>query len=309
MLPSESKRTVVVSIACDLAIGITKFTAATITGSSAMLSEAIHSVVDCVNGVLLLWGIHAGERSADETHPFGYGMELYFWSLIVAELIFAIGGGMSIYEGISQIRHPTPSKDIYWDYVVLGFAAIFEVTTVVVAARDFRRGGSRTGFWRRIHTSKDPTVFTVLLDNIAAVAGVLLAFLGIFFGRLLGMSMLDGVASVSIGLVLAAVAGLLVIESKGLLIGEGVDKRTRENIRQLACADQAVVNVGAPLTMYFGPNSVLLALEVEFQKGLSAVEVTSAVDRLEKSVRSKYPEIERVFIEAESLTAPSQPRR
>lgn len=292
---------VAISIGCDVAITITKFIAAAISASPAMLAEAIHSVVDSLNGVLLLYGMHASRKPANADHPFGHGKEIYFWSLIVAVLIFAIGGGMSIHEGFTHMSEPMRPGSGGWDYAVLGSAAVFELISVVIAARDFRRTGRPTSLWTRIHTSKDPTVFTVLLDNAAAVLGLAIAFFGIFFGRRFHMPLLDALASVLIGVMLAGVALVLVIESKGLLIGEGVDKQTRDRIRALALSDSAVVNAGAPLTMYFGPTSILLALDVEFQKGLSATEVTAAVDRLEKSVRSEYPEIERIFIEAEAL--------
>lgn len=184
---------------------------------------------------------------------------------------------------------------------MLGFAAVFEGLTVVIAARDFKRTEGKGGFWNCIHASKDPTVFTVLLDNLAALVGLAIAFLGIFFGHLLRLAYLDGVASILIGLTLAAVAVVLAMESKGLLIGEGMNKATLEAIRRLAETDRAVVQVGGPLTMYFGPQSILLALDVQFQAGLSAGEVTAAVDRMEKSIGSAYPNIHRIFIEAESL--------
>jgi cation diffusion facilitator family transporter len=258
--------------------------------------------VDSGNGFLLLWGRRASEKPADTDHPFGYGKELYFWSLIVAVLIFAIGGGMSLYEGIAHVLYPREGTRSAWDYGVLTFAAVFEVITVIIAARDFRRSAGRLGYWKGVRTSKDPTLFTVLLDNVAAVVGLIFAFLGIFLGRLLHLAYLDGLGAILVGLTLAAVAIILAIESKGLLIGEGVDRKTREKICELAAADPAVARVGAPLTMYFGPASVLLALEVQFKKGLSAGEVTSAVDRLEKSVRGEYPFIERIYIEAESLS-------
>lgn len=301
----ESPRTVWFAIVCDLAIGVAKFVAAAVTGSSAMLSEGFHSIVDSANGFVLLWGRRASGKPADMDHPFGYGKELYFWSLVVAILIFAIGGGVSFYEGVHGVLHPTENAHDAWSYGVLAFAGIFEVVTVTVAARDFRRSAGSRGYWRGIHTSKDPTLFTVLLDNVAAVLGVLFAFLGIFLGHVFDLPVLDGVGAILVGLTLAAVAVILAIESKGLLIGEGVDRATREKIRQLAGADPAVEGVGGPLTMYFGPTSVLLALEVQFQKGLSAAEVTDAVDRLEKSVRGEYPFIGRIFIEAESLSRKS----
>ncbi len=301
-VPSESTRTVYVSLGCDLGIAAAKFTVAGITGSSAMLAEAIHSVVDSCNAVLLLWGKYASAKAADLEHPFGYGKELYFWTLMVAVLIFSIGGGMSIYEGISHIAGGHRATRQVWDYAVLAFAAVFEVITVIVAARDFRRIEGDKRFWAAIHSSKDPTVFTVLLDNLAAIAGLAFAFLGIFLGHYFDLPYLDGIASILIGLTLASVAVVLVRESKGLLIGEGMDKQTLDRIRRLAESDRAVVRVAGPLTMYFGPESILLALDVEFENGLSAAEVTAAVDRLEKNIRAAYPRIKRIFIEAESLS-------
>jgi cation diffusion facilitator family transporter len=297
----NSKRSIYVSIACDLLIAATKFVAAGFTASSAMLAEGIHSVVDSCNGVLLVWGKRASEKPADADHPFGYGKELYFWTLIVAVLIFAIGGGMSIYEGISHILHEHITRYGAWNYVVLAVSAAFEAATVLSALRDVRRTEANKALWTSLRTSKDPTVFTVLLDNLAALVGLLIAFLGIYLGQRLHQPNLDGLASILIGLTLAAVAVVLAIESKGLLIGEGMDKAMLQSIRQLAERDRAVVRVGRPLTMYFGPQSILLALEVEFEGGLSAAEVTAAVDRIEKSIRSKYPNVERIFIEAESL--------
>ena len=301
-MSSESNRTVYVSLICDLGIAAAKFVVAGVTGSSAILAEAIHSVVDSSNAVLLLWGKHASARAADSEHPFGYGKELYFWTLMVAVLIFSIGGGMSIYEGISHIVQGHRSTRQVWDYTVLAIAAVFEIMTVAVAARDFRRIEGKKAFWSAIRSSKDPTVFTVLLDNLAAVAGLAFAFLGIFLGDRFGLPYLDGIASILIGLTLAAVAVVLVRESKGLLIGEGMDKQTLDRIRRLAESDQAVIRVAGPLTMYFGPESILLALDVEFENGLSAAEVTAAVDRLEKNIRTAYPRIKRIFIEAESLS-------
>jgi cation diffusion facilitator family transporter len=308
-MPVEPKRSVYVSIGCDLAIAGAKFVAAAFTGSAAMLSEGIHSLVDSSNGILLLWGWHASKKKADIEHPFGYGKELYFWTLIVAVLIFAIGGGMSIYEGIESVSRGHEPRYGPWNYAVLAFAAVFEGITVAIAARDFKRTEGKGGFWKCMRASKDPTVFTVLLGNLAALVGLAIAFLGIFLGNLLHLSYLDGVASILIGLTLAAVAVVLAIESKGLLIGEGMNKATLESIRRLAESDRAVVQVGGPLTMYFGPQSILLALDVQFKAGLSADEVTAAVDRIEKRIRSEYPNIQRIFIEAESLTQPGAQTR
>jgi divalent metal cation (Fe/Co/Zn/Cd) transporter len=208
---------------------------------------------------------------------------------------------MSIYEGLNRARHETALKDANWNYFVLGFAGAFEAVTVRAAIGDFTKAEGRKAFWDAIRTTKDPSVITVLLDNAAASVGLVFAFIGIFLGRALNMPYLDGLASLLIGLTFAGVAVVLAIEIKGLLIGEGMSKEEIQRIRQLAEREQTVVRVGAPLTMYFGPQSMLLALDVEFDRQLSAADVTAAVDRLEKSTRSEYPNIQRTFIEAESL--------
>ncbi len=302
-MPSDSTRTVYFALACDLAIATGKFVVAGFTHSSAMFSEGIHSVVDSVNGALLLWGRRASRKDADDEHPFGYGKELYFWTLIVALVIFAAGGGMSIYDGIASLQRGGRTGSAgAWTYGVLGVSGAFELATVWISAKSFRRLEGQHGFWSSIRASKDPTVFTVLLDNIAAVLGVVLAFLGIALSEALHMPALDGIASILIGVLLAGVAILMTVESKGLLVGEGMSKQALQCIRELAARDPAVVRAGRPMTMYFGPRSILLALDIEFEKGLSAAEVTAAVDRLETSIRSKYPNVERIFIEAESLS-------
>lgn len=305
---SESGLSIYFSIVCDLAIAASKFIAAVFTGSAAMLSEGVHSVVDSCNGVLLLWGKRASGKAADADHPFGYGMELYFWTFVVTVLIFGMGGGVSIYEGVQRVLHVSPMQDPKWNYAVLAFSAVFEGATIRVAMREFRKANKQGGFWRAFRVTKDLTVMTVLLENAAALVGLVIAFAGIFLGNLLHMPRLDGVASILVGVTLAAVAVVLATETKGLLIGEGASKEVLQNIRQIAEHEAGVVRAGAPLTMYFGPQSVLLALDVEFDRRLSATEVTSVVDRLEKSIRNQYPKIQRIFIEAESLSKAGQER-
>ncbi len=217
-----------------MAIAATKFTVAGITGSSAMLSEGIHSAVDSFNGVLLLVGIRLSQRPATPEHPFGYGKELYFWGLIVAVLIFGLGGGISFYEGVQHIRHPEPLHDPTWNYVVLGAAAVFEGASFVVALRLFLRQAGQTPFWEALHRSKDPTHYTVLAEDAAALIGLAIAATGIALSHRLQMPVLDGVASLLIGLLLAGVALLLIRESRGLLIGEGIRPETAQAIRAMA---------------------------------------------------------------------------
>ena len=300
-MASESKTAIFAAITGNLAIATTKFAAAAFTGSSAMLSEGIHSLVDTGNGGLLLLGVRKSKKPPDATHPFGHGKELYFWSLIVAILIFALGGGMSVYEGVTHLANPHQNQDPTWNYVVLGVAIIFESASFYFAFRAFRKEMGRQGVLQTIHATKDPTTFTILFEDSAALLGLLVAFVGIFLGHVLNNPYLDGVASITIGVILGVVAGFLAYESKGLLIGEGVDEQTLNSIRKIAREDPAVVKVRKALTMHFGPYDVLLTLDIQFQEKLTAAEISAAVDHLEKKIRDQHPEIKHIFIEAKSL--------
>jgi cation diffusion facilitator family transporter len=299
----SGKKTIFAAIGANLAIAITKFIAAAITGSSAMLSEGIHSSVDTVNELLLLLGIHLSKKPPDKNHPFGHGQELYFWSLIVAILVFSVGGGMSIYEGISHLLHPHPLEDPMWNYIVLGLAIVFEGFSWSVAWKEFQPQKGKQSTWQAIRTSKDPTVFTVLFEDSAALLGLIVALSGIFFGHLFNNPYLDGAASIVIGLILAVIAVVLAYESRGLLLGESANSSTVASIREIAASDPAVEGVMRVLTMHFGPHEILLNLEIQFHKTLSAEEVASAVERIEKTICKKYPYIKNIFIEAQSLTA------
>ena len=305
---SERPITVYGAMAANAVIGVSKFAAGIISGSSAMLSEAIHSVVDTGNELLLLLGIHRSKKPADELHPFGHGKELYFWSLIVAILLFGLGGGMSIYEGISHLRHPAVIKDPTWNYVVLGVAFIAEGTSWAIALNKLlKRKKAGQGIWDAVRASKNPAVFVVLAEDSAALLGIVVAFLGVLLGHTLSNPYLDGAASIIIGLILATVAAFLSYESRDLLVGESADADVLQAIRRLAEADPAVVGVSRPLTMHFGPEQVLLNLDIEFRPDLSASEITAAVDRLEAGIRKERPSIKRIFIEAESLKGGTSP--
>ena len=303
MSSGSAKKTIYAAITANLAIAVVKFIAAAITGSSAMLSEGIHSTVDTGNELLLLLGLRRSKKPADDSHPFGYGQELYFWTLVVALLIFAIGGGMSIYEGINHIRHPEPLSDPFWNYMVLGFAVIFEGYSWNIALQEFLSTKNEDSLWQALKASKDPTIFTILFEDTAALIGLLVAFLGIFCGHLFNNVYLDGVASIAIGIILAGVAILLALESKGLLIGEGADPEIVTNIRTLTLNDPAVKKVIKVLTLHFGPEEILLNLEIQFTDQLSAEELAIAVERLETTIRTKHSEIQNIFIEAKSISA------
>src|SRR5689334_19576649 len=299
---SESEFAIYAAIAGNVAIAITKFVAAAFTGSSAMLSEAIHSTVDTGNGLLMLLGVRKSRKPPDRDHPFGHGHELYFWTLVVGVLVFAVGGGMSTYEGILHILHPKIPENPVWSYTTLGIAVVFEGTSWLFGWKAFSAERGRRGVLQAIHETKDPSSFTVLLEDSAALLGLVFAFVGIFLGRQLGLPYLDGVASVVIGLLLCAVAVLMVYESKGLLIGEGLDAETLKTVRKKVEDDPAVERVRALYTLYLGPHEVLLTIELRFHSHISALEVRQAVRRLQKSIQSCHPDIKRIFFGAESLT-------
>jgi cation diffusion facilitator family transporter len=300
-MAAESKKAVIAAIIGNAAIAAIKFVAGGMTGSSAMISEGIHSLVDTGNGGLLYHGLRRGARPADDHHPFGHGMEVYFWSLIVAVSIFGIGGGMSIYEGVIHILHPRPLGSATVNYIVLALAAVFESLSFSVAWRAFRgsRGSRRT--LSAIHHGKDPSLFTVLFEDTAALLGLAVAFLGIFLSHRLHMPVLDGAASVVIGFILVCAAGWLAYESKSLLVGEAADPELVAAIREIALADPEVIGLGVVLTMHLGPDDVLLNIEVQFTPGLPAEDIHTAVHRIEERITGPYPEVGRIFIEVEAL--------
>lgn len=297
----KPKTAIMAAIAGNLGIAVTKFGAGAVTGSSAMVAEGIHSLVDTGNGMLMLYGLSMSQKPPDDEYHFGHGKELYFWTLIVAILIFAVGGGMSVYEGIVHLLNPSPIRDEMWNYVVLGISLVFEAVSWVVAWKAFR-SQHPAGLWRRIQTSKDPTTYTVLLEDSIALLGIVIAMAGVFLAARFESPYFDGGASVVIGILLACVAVFLAAQSKALLIGQGVPLDVLRGIQKIAEADASVERTKRPLTMYFGPHEVLLVLDVQFRKGLSAGEVTVAIDRMERRIRQQYPDITRIYIEAEALS-------
>lgn len=300
---TDSRIAVYGAIAANVAIAATKFVVAGITGSSAMLSEGIHSAVDTGNGVLLLIGRRLSERKATPEHPFGHGKELFFWSLIVAVLVFGLGGGLSMLEGIQHIMNPAPMRDPKWNYFVLFAAAIFEGTSFTVALRVFLREKGDRPFWAALHASKDPMTYTVLGEDFAALAGLAVAALGIFISHYYNLPQADGAASIAIGVILAGVAVLLIREARGLLIGEGIRPDTAAAIRELLGRHPLVRSVGPLLSMYIGPEQVLLTLDVEFDPKASAASISKAVRSLEQEIRARFDKITRIYIEARATDA------
>ena len=293
----DSKVAIYGAIAANVAIAVTKFVVAGITGSSAMLSEGIHSAVDTFNGVLLLVGLKLSQRPATDEHPFGHGKELYFWSLIVAVLIFGLGGGISFYEGVQHIRHPQPMRDPTWNYIVLAAAAVFESASLGLALRQFIRQTAGRPFWSALFRSKDPSSYTVLAEDSAALAGLLIAAAGIYLSHHFGMPELDGTASVLIGLLLACVAVLLIGQSRSLLIGEGIRQETARDIRAMALARPGVIGVGEILSMYIGPDDVLVTIDLDFADGTDTTDAAETLLLIRREVRARYPMIKRFFIE------------
>lgn len=298
-----SGRSIVVyaAIAANALIAVAKFIAAYASGSAALAAEGIHSVVDTANEGLLLLGIWQSRKPADPDHPYGYGKEIYFWSLIVAIVIFGLGGGMSVYQGIVHIIEPVEIEDVGWAYAVLACAFVFEGVSFTLAAREFGRTMGQASLWKELKAHKDPSIYSVLVEDAAALIGVIIAFLGIFLSRLLSIEVLDGIASIAIGLVLAAVAIFLARESKGLIVGEAADPKIIRSIRDIAESDPVVVRIDNPLTMHLGPDQILLNLSIEFRKEVSGSELTAAIDRIERRIRERHPQVKRMFVESESL--------
>jgi cation diffusion facilitator family transporter len=315
---ASSKKAIYAAIAGNSAIAVTKFIGAAISGSSAMLAEGIHSLVDTGNGGLLLLGIKRSQRPADEDHPFGYGKSLYFYTLIVAVLIFGLGGGFSMYEGLMHVLEPghggpgtvtvagVTISGLTLNTIVLSAAIVFEALALRTALQEFKKQRGDKPFFTAIKEAKDPTTFTVVFEDSAAMAGLVVALLGVHLAAALQMPVIDGIASIVIGLILCGVAVFLIWESKQLLIGEAADPAIRTSVRHLADEDDAVSNVGRILTVHMGPNTLVLNMDLEFSDGLSTGEVESAVDRLERGVRELHPEVKYVFIEARSIARRAQ---
>jgi cation diffusion facilitator family transporter len=267
-----------------------------------MLSEAVHSLVDTGNQFLLLYGLRRAARPPTPQHPFGHGLQLYFWAFVVAVLIFGLGSGISILQGIEKILNPHPVKDAWVSYLVLAFAIVFEGIVWVVALRAFQAEKGSRG-WLAVHSSNDPTTFTVLFEDTAALLGLFTALLGVYLSETLDLPVIDGIASVVIGFILAATAAFLAYECQSLLTGEGVDPETRSALKELTLKEPGVERINEFLTMHFGPNEVLVAMSLDFQDALSASSVERAVSRIEQRIKIAHPEVRRVFVEAQSFDA------
>ncbi|HEU4592363.1 MAG TPA: cation diffusion facilitator family transporter [Steroidobacteraceae bacterium] len=301
-MAGETRRAVLAAIAGNLAIAITKFVAAAFSGSAAMAAEAIHSLVDTGNGGLMLYGMRRSRRPPDEEHPFGYGHEFYFWALIVGVLIFALGGGMSIVTGLWRIVTPHAPENLGWNFVVLAFAAVFEGISWYYGFEAFRRERRGRGIVETIHLSKNPANFSVLLEDSAALLGLIFAAVGLLLSEHLHAPWIDGASSVLIGALLCSMAFVMVFESKGLLVGEGVERQTLTQLRAIVTADADVECLNKLSTLYLGPEEVVLVIELRFRAGVDIEGVRAAIARLKHAIQARYPRIRRIFLDSASAS-------
>ena len=292
----HNNRTLWIAFAANLGIAASKFVAAAITGSSAMLTEGVHSVVDSTNQLLLLWGRKASRRPPDEIHPFGYGREIYFWSFVVAVLVFALGAGVSVYEGIIHITNPEPAVSPIIAYAVLLVAFLLEGGSTWEAFKEFKEAKGKLGWVKAIQQSKDPTGFIVLLENGAAMFGIIAAAIGLGISQLTGDPRYDGMASIVIGAILGITAVFLAYESKALLIGESADPELVAAIHALVMEKDAVVSIGEILTVHSAPDQIMAMLAVDFDDQISAREVERLVCQIEDETQAKFPDVTRLYI-------------
>ena len=297
---SSSTKVVYAALLGNLLIAVTKAAAATFTGSSAMLSEAVHSFVDSGNELLLLYGMRRARKPPDSAHPFGHGRELYFWNFIVALMVFALGAGISLYEGINHIAHPVPIENPVVNYVVLAVSCVFEGSSWWIALREFRAAKGRLGYLEAVGVSKDPTTFTVLFEDSAALIGLLIAFAGIAGASAFGVPELDGVASIGIALVLGVTAIVLARRTKELLIGESAYPAVQSSIMRIAGAHHGIVHANGVLTMQLGPHQVVVALSAEFEDKLTTPEIEECVNSLEAQIRQAHPEMAVLFVKPQT---------
>ena len=296
MAGHESKRVILTALAANVGIAVAKFVAAAITGSSAMITEGVHSLVDSTNQVLLLYGTRQSRRPPDLVHPLGYGRELYFWSFVVAILVFSLGAGVSLYEGILHLIHPHPTEDVLVAFIVLGVAIGLEGWSTIAALSQFNSERGRKSVFRAIRDTKDAPNLIVLLENSGAIAGLLIAAAGVGLTALTGSPLYDGIASVMIGLVLAATAVLLIVEAKGLLIGEAADPQLVKELRRCAEAHAGSVTVKEVLTVHQAPDMVVAVISADFEDTISAREVEQTVADIELQISQKFPVVTRVYI-------------
>lgn len=300
MSASSSKKVIYAALAGNSLIAITKFIASAMTGSSAMLSEGIHSLVDTGNQGLLLYGMKQAEKPASPEFPFGHGKEIYFWSFVVAILIFALGAGISIYGGITHIIHPSEIRDPMINYIVLFLAILFEGAAFFFALKEFTKVKGKYSYFEAVKRGKDPSMFVVLFEDGAALLGLFVALLGIWLTQVTGIAIFDGIASVVIGVILALTAIWMAVETKGLLIGESADPEIVQAIKDMVDEIDAIERTNEVLTMHMGPEYILVNVSADFASSASSDDVEGSIAALDKRVKARFPLVKRLFVEAES---------
>ena len=298
---TASKNSIYSALAANLLIAITKFVAGALSSSAAMISEGIHSLVDTVNQLLLLFGIHQSKKPADAARPFGYGKELYFWSFIVSILIFGLGGGLSIYQGITHIIHPDELRDPTWNYVVLGFSVIFEGISLGIAWKEFNAVRGTDSWWSAVIKSKNPANFLVLFEDGGAVLGLSIVAICLFIGHEFNLPWMDGFASLLVGLLLVSISMILARESRSLLMGEGIAPETQQKIIKLAERDESVLQARHILSTYQSPEEVVLMLIIAFKPDLDTSNINDAIVRIRTSIKKAYPLVSFIIIQPEAV--------
>jgi cation diffusion facilitator family transporter len=299
----DNNRTLIIALAANLGIAVSKFVAAAITGSSAMLTEGVHSLVDSSNQLLLIWGRRQAKKPPDLRHPFGYGREIYFWSFVVAILVFALGAGVSVYEGIIHILEPEHAVSPLIAYGVLLVAFLLEGGSTLAAFKEFRASKGSLSWFQAVRQSKDPPTFIVLLENGAAMAGIVAAAIGLALSQLTGNPFFDGAASVVIGLILGVTAWVLAVESKALLIGEAAETELVEGIREAASRRDGIVGIGNVLTVHSAPDQITVLMSADFDDDISAGRVEAIVAEIEQEVAARWPAVRRMYIRPEQDAA------
>jgi cation diffusion facilitator family transporter len=296
-----SNKSIYSALFANLLIAITKFIAGGISNSSSMIAEGIHSVVDTVNQLLLLMGITLSKKKPDRYHPLGYGKELYFWSFVVSILIFGLGGGVSVYQGIIHIIHPEELGDPTWSYVVLGVSILFEGASLVIAANEFNKLRDGMTWWDAIIKSKDPSTFLVLFEDSAAVIGLFIVLIGLYLSHYLNLPYLDGVASLLVGILLIGVSLILARESRSLLMGEGIKLSTKKRIRQIVEGDKGVLKLMHLMSSYQSPDEILVMIIVAFEHNQNTLEINDSIDRIRGQIKAEFKRIRFVIIQPDVI--------
>jgi cation diffusion facilitator family transporter len=307
-MAGSSKKAIYGAIAANTAIAVSKFVAAFFSGSASMFSEGIHSLVDTGNGILLLHGIRRSKKPPTADHPFGFGKEIFFWSFVVAILIFALGGGVAIYEGVRHLYHPREMENVGWNYLVLTLAMLFEGSALRVALKAFGATRGRKPFLRALRESKDSATIAVVIEDTAALLGLSVALLSVFLGQITGWAYFDGLGSILIGLILVCVSLFFAHECQGLLVGEGLLPEDVATVSRILAEESSVGAFKRPLSLYFGPSEVLVNLEVDFKDDLSADEIEQTIDGIEAKIKQAIPAVNRIFIEADTVRKAAKQR-